>query len=457
MKMKKLLLSIVALLSLGSLSFAQSGVVDKPGFKSAEDSINYVKNTSYYKTYKKSNNYVDAYAFWKKIYENYPAQTKDIYIDGVDIIKANIEKAKTPDEKQKLVDELMRVYDNRIKYFGDDPQYGVDYILGSKIEDYVKFFGDKADYAQIYDWLKPVVDEKKEKTDPLALYYYSYSSLVKLSKDPSHKDTYIKDHFMVDDFYKQAIAAAKEAGNDDAVKNYEGFKQSAEQAFAASGAADCATMEKIYGPQIESKKTDKEFLQTVIGLLGSVGCTESTLYFSASEALYQIEPSASAALGIAGKAYKEGNTARAEKYYNEAINLSKDASEKGEVYYMLAVMAYDRGQYSTARNYANNAMANKKGFGAPMLLIANMYAATAKSVYPDDPILQRIVYCLVVDKASQAKAMDPSVTSQANSIINRYAGYYPAKEDIFMHPDLKAGQSFTVGGWIGETTTIRTK
>ena len=453
--MKKLLLSFAAMLSFSALSFAQ--VADKPGFKNAEDSINYVKQTSFYKTYKKSNNYIDAYSFWKKVYDQYPAQTKDIYIDGVDIIKDNIDNAKTPEDKQKFVDELMALYDNRIKYFGDDPKYGIDYILGSKIDDYIKYFGDKANYAQIYDWLKPVVADKKEHTDPLSLYYYIYSSVAKLSADPSLKETYVKDYFMVDDFYKKAIEAANAAGDTEGVKNYESFRKSSEELFASSGAADCATMEKIYGPQLAEKKGDKEFLSTVLGLLGGVGCTESNLYFAASEAMYQLEPSASAALGIAGKAYKEGNTARAEKYYNEAISLSKDANEKGEVYYMLAVMAYDRGQYSSARSYANQAMANKKGFGAPMLLIANMYAATAKSIYPDDPIRQRIVYCLVVDKAAQAKSIDPSVTSQANSIINRYAGYYPAQEDIFMHPDLKAGQSFTVGGWIGETTTIRVK
>ena len=455
--MKKLALSLVALLSFSALSFAQSNVADKQGFKNAEDSINYVKNTAYYKTYKKSNNYIDAYAFWKKIYDNYPAQTKDIYIDGVDILKDNIEHAKTPQDKQKYIDELMGVYDNRIKYFGDDPDYGIDYILGSKIDDYIKYFGEKADYAKVYEWLKPVVAEKKQQTDPLSLYYYSYSSLVKLSMDPNHKDTYIKDHFMVDGFYKEAIAAAQAAGDSKKEQNYTSFMQSAEAAFAASGAADCATMEKIYAPQIAEKKTDKEFLSTVLNLLAGVGCTESDLYFAASEAMYELEPSASAALGIAGKAFKEGNTARAEKYYNEAISLSKDASEKGEVYYILATMAYKRGQYGTARSYANSAMANKKGFGAPMLLIANMYAASAKSIYPDDPIRQRIVYCLVVDKASQAKAIDPSISGEANQVINRYAAYYPAKEDIFMHPDLKAGQSFTVGGWIGETTTIRVK
>ena len=455
--MKKLLLSFAALLTFGALSFAQAPAVDKAGFKSAEDSIKYTRNTTFYKVHKKNKNYVDAYNFWKIIYDNYPAQTKDIYVDGVDILRNRIDAAKTPEEKQKLVDELMSLYDNRIKFFGDDPDYGIDYILGSKIEDYIKYFGDKADYLKIYEWLKPVVADKKSHTDPLSLYYYTYASLVKLSLDPSHKETYVKDYFMVDNFYKEAIETGKAEGNDNKVANYESFRQSSEAAFAASGAADCATMEKIYAPQIEPKKTDKEFLSTVLTLLRSVGCTESDLYFAASEALYNIEPTASAALGIAGKAYKEGNTARAEKYYNEAINLSEDANEKGEVYYMLAVMAYDKGQYSTARNYAHNAMANKKGFGAPMLLIANMYAASAKSIYPDDPIKQRIVYCLVVDKAAQAKSIDPSVSAEANKIIGTYSAFYPAKEDIFMHPDYNTGQSFTVGGWIGETTTIRVK
>ena len=86
-----------------------------------------------------------------------------------------------------------------------------------------------------------------------------------------------------------------------------------------------------------------------------------------------------------------------------------------------------------------------------------MYASTASSIYPDDPVKQRVVYCLVVDKAARAKAIDPSVTAQANKLIGTYTAAYPAKEDIFMHPDLQEGQSFTVGGWIGETTTIRVR
>lgn len=454
--MKKFLLSMVTI-TVGVAAYAQTGVESNTPYGIGNDSIDCVKNITFYKTYAKSGSYADAYTFWKRVYDNCPAASKDTYIIGADILRWNIDNAKTPEEKKKFTEELMGMYDTRLKYFGDDPNYGIDYILGSKIADYVNYYGDEVDYAKIYDELKPVVMEKQSKTDPLALYYYSYSSLVKLSKDPSHKEQYVKDHFMVDGFYAEVIAAAKASGDASKVESYEGFKQSGEAAFAASGAADCETMERIYAPQIEEKKNDKDFLSTVVALLQSVRCTESPIYFSASEHLYNIEPSAKAALGIASKAYKDGQYDRAEKFYKEAISMSDDSSEKGEIYYMLGVLSFERGQFSQARTYANSAMSNKKGFGAPMLLIASMYASSARNIYPDDPIRQRIVYCLVVDKASQAKSIDPSVATEANRLIGQYSQHYPSKEDVFMHPDLNAGDSFTVGGWIGETTTIRTK
>lgn len=454
--MKKFLLSMVAI-TVGVAAYAQTGVESNTPYGIGNDSIDCVKNITFYKTYAKSGSYADAYTFWKRVYDNCPAASKDTYIIGADILRWNIENAKTPEEKKQFTEELMGMYDTRLKYFGDDPNYGIDYILGSKIADYVNYYGDDVDYAKIYDELKPVVMEKKSKTDPLALYYYSYSSLVKLSKDPSHKEQYVKDHFMVDGFYAEVIAAAKASGDASKVESYEGFKQSGEAAFAASGAADCETMERIYAPQIEEKKNDKDFLSTVVALLQSVRCTESPIYFSASEHLYNIEPSAKAALGIASKAYKDGQYDRAEKFYKEAISMSDDSSEKGEIYYMLAVLSFERGQFSQARTYANSAMSSKKGFGAPMLLIASMYASSARNIYPDDPIRQRIVYCLVVDKASQARSIDPSIATEANRLIGQYSQHYPSKEDVFMHPDLNAGDSFTVGGWIGETTTIRTK
>ncbi|MDO5016899.1 MAG: tetratricopeptide repeat protein [Porphyromonas sp.] len=458
MKRGILLLSAL-MMSLLSLSFAnaQTGVESGTPFGHGNDSIQCRRNITFYKTYHQSKNYKDAYDFWKKVYDACPAASKDTYIIGAELLNWKADQAQTPEEKKEWTNQLMEMYDTRIKYFGDDADNGIDYILGNKISDYMRLMGNESDYNMIYDWLSPVVKEMGAETDPLALSQFAYASMAKMFMDPSLKAKYVDDHMMVDGYYDQKIKEYQAAGNNNAVEAYSNYRQNAQAMFAQSGAASCDIMEQVYGPQVEAHKADKEFLSKTIALMQSVGCTESDVYFAMSEHLFNIEPTADAATGIANKAFKENNYSRAREYYEKAIDLSTDQSKTGEIYYMLAVMSYKQNSYSAARNYANQAMANKSGFGAPLLLIANMYAATAKSVYPDDPILQRIVYCLAVDKAQRAKAIDSTVASEANQLINTYSQHFPTKEDVFMHPDLNAGATFTVGGWIGETTTIRTR
>ena len=94
-------------------------------------------------------------------------------------------------------------------------------------------------------------------------------------------------------------------------------------------------------------------------------------------------------------------------------------------------------------------------YGAPYMLMGKMYAATSKSVYPNDPVLARAVYYAAIDKFKKAKSVDPSCADEANSLIASYSAHLPSTEEVFMHPDLEKGKSFTVGGWIGETTVVR--
>ncbi|MDD7438852.1 MAG: tetratricopeptide repeat protein [Bacteroidales bacterium] len=458
MKKGLLLLSalMVSLFSLVQVS-AQTGVASGTPFGHGNDSIQCRRNITFYKTYHQSQNFKDAYDFWKKVYDNCPGASKDTYIIGKELLNWKVDQAQSDAEKIQFVDQLMEMYDTRIKYFGDDENAGKDFILGDKVSDYMRHMGNATDYNKIYSWLAPVVKELGANTDPLALSQFAYASMAKMFMDPSLKEQYVNEHLMVDSYYDQKIKEYQASGNEKAVAAYQGYKENGQAMFAQSGAASCDVMEEVYGPQVESKKSDKEWLSKTVALLQSVGCVESDVYFAMSEHLFNLEPTPDAATGIANKAYKEGNFNRAREYYEKAIDLSSDNSKKGEIYYMLAVMSQKQGSFASARNYANQALNLKSNFGAPMILIANMYAASAKSIYPDDPIKQRIVYCLVVDKAQRAKAIDGSVAAQANDLIHSYSQHFPAKEDVFMHPDLNEGASFTVGGWIGETTTIRTK
>lgn len=55
---------------------------------------------------------------------------------------------------------------------------------------------------------------------------------------------------------------------------------------------------------------------------------------------------------------------------------------------------------------------------------------------------------------TESKSVDPSVAEEANKLIGTYAAHTPKDADLFFL-SLKKGDSVTIGGWIGETTTIR--
>lgn len=107
---------------------------------------------------------------------------------------------------------------------------------------------------------------------------------------------------------------------------------------------------------------------------------------------------------------------------------------------------------SQARSYAQKAISFNEDYGAPYILIAQLYAGNYK--WNDEPALNKCTFFAAIDKLQRAKAVDPSVAEEANKLISSYSAYTPEAKDLFML-GYKAGDRITIGGWIGETTTIR--
>ena len=93
-----------------------------------------------------------------------------------------------------------------------------------------------------------------------------------------------------------------------------------------------------------------------------------------------------------------------------------------------------------------------ENYGEPYILLAQMYGSNPN--WSDEPALNRCTYYVVIDKLQRAKAVDPSVTDKVNELIATYARHTPQAKDLFML-GYKAGDRITIGGWIGESTTIR--
>lgn len=425
----------------------QAPAEEEDNFEITEECI---MNISLFQQSAKNKQYADAVEPWYQVYNTCPNANKAIYTRGPQIVGWQIEQAQTDEEKAALKKILMEIYDKRIKYFGDDPQYPVAYILGQKGMDYCEYFTEDNLKLPAYDWLKQSIEGMGTKSSLNVVYKFAELANALYKSDPQkYAEQYIADYQFATDVLNKI---ANEPGNQYA-GNAKSYKDYIDNVFAVSGAADCAKLDELYAQTVANSQNDLDMLEKVMKLYRRVGCTESDVYFAAAESSHKLKPTAESAAGCAAMSAKKGNYKDAIDYYDQAVALAEDNDDKANYLYNNAVYAFNNlNQYSTARQYARRSLEVKPDQGRCYLLIGLMYAASKPY---DDAVLNKTVFWVAVDKFVKAKTVDPTVTDEANKLINSYSKYFPTTEEIFFHQELAKGKNFTVGGWIGETTTCR--
>ena len=401
-----------------------------------------VMNVSLFHEAVKNKMYADAYEPWWDVYKNCPNANKSIYSDGAKIVEALYQATSDKEEKERLAKLAIEMQDKRIKYFGKDPKYPKAYIRKC-LRESAEGMGIKSKMAVLkalvdvsYSLYKANPDDKAE--DLIGDYELASGLLADQAADPNNKN---------------AELAGKQ-------KDY------VDNIFAISGAADCKKLDDLYEDDVEDNKNNLDVLQKIVKLYKRVRCTESDVYFAACEAAHKLQPTDESAAGCASMAAKKGDYEAAVKYYDQAIQLATVEEEYEDVadyQYNAAVYCYSNlKRYPEARRYAQASIATltnlgmTKGQGRCYIIIGMAYAATR--LYGNDPkgtILNKTVYWAAVDKFVKAKQIDPSVEAAANDCISTYAKYFPTKEERFDLPNEFSGSTYYVGGWIGETTTIR--
>ncbi len=407
-------------------------------------------NISLFNESAKNKQYADALEPWNAVYRDCPGANKVIYSRGREIVQWELQQAKDAAAYEKVFNKLMGMYDNRIKYFGDDAKYPTAWILGIKAIDYIQFVKNDELKKPAYEMLAKSIEGlgANSEIDVLRLYVVLSNGIFKA--DATHAEKYISDFTKVNAILDEIISKPEMKTNAAAVE----LKPGLEQLFAQSGAADCNTMDKIFAEKVKQNLTNKEVLSNTVGLYRKVRCTEAEVYFSAALAQHKIEPSSESAAAMASMSYKKGEFQQAVAFNDEATKLATSNEDKAEFQFTNAqIILKEMNNFPRSREYARNALEYKPNMGKAYLLIGSMYARS-KNIY-SDPVLAKSVFWAAVDKFQKAKQVDASVTADANELIRTYSQYFPSKEDIFFQPQLAAGKSFTVGGWIGETTVCR--
>ncbi len=450
-------MKIFKLIVIGSLLsytvLAQTGRESQTRYGVGEDSIACLKNLSLYTEDFKNKNFDAAFPTWQEAFDNCPAATVNLYIDGVAMVTKKISDNKDPNVAEDLYQLLMKVYDQRIEYFGNHPRTPASDIKGFKAIDMLKYKrDDKEVIEEAYNLLDEAVSAGKNNAHMAFLATFMNTSVTMFKMDKIDAEKLIKDYTAVTDGLDSQLADQTRARFHEQLERIKG---GVESLFANSGAADCETIDRIFGPQLEEKKFELAWLKLVSRLLMREDCEDSKLLYQVSEYQHNIEPSAASAYGLAKMYLKSNDLKRSIEFFEEAVKLSENDNQRADFLRQLALIHLSDENYAQSRRNALRAIEARPDWGAPYIIIGKAYAASANTIGSKE-VEKKSAYWAAVDKFMKAKAVDSSVAEEANELIRIYSAHFPATDEIFFE-GLEVGSAYTVGGWIKEVTSIRAK
>lgn len=449
--MKKGIKAVFFLLMIGLLPFSNVKAQENEdstskgiskGPKYGSDSAATVMHLSLYREFFKQKNFKDAYPHWKWVFVNGPMSSQNVYIDGIKMVSARIDECKEPAKRDLLVDTLMQVYDQRITYFGRE-----GYVLGRKGYDLYTYRPEKTE--QIYQILKKSVELTGNKSEgsPLVYYFRSIIGMVDLQK--LEKSAIVDGYDQISQIIDFNIK--ENAQNAEKLASWENIKGNIESTFEPY--ATCPDLVAMYQKKYAESPDDIELLKKITNILERKDCTKEDLFFTATESLHKLQPSAQSAYLMGKLSLQKEQMSNAAEYMQEAANLYEDDADKIKALELLANINFNQRNFQLARTNALKILQLNPNYGKAYMLIGDLYAASASMCTGDD-LGGNTVFWVAVDKYQRARSVDPSVEADANAKISQYARHFPASGDLFFR-DLIEGNSYTVGCWINESTTIR--
>ncbi len=395
------------------------------------------------------NRYEEAYNVLKDAVALDPSQLQASYLDAY--FRATIDMVKNGKaESMTVIDvyqELSEVLDNNIDALAEAAAGEVSDPTGLTEKELVEAWGEPSHVETVEYKGSPAKD-------------LNYGNIV-VKLITEHVDTIVDPEgkmvvTIVNEHVDTIMDPKKEVGKKyakatNSIRNYKGAKSNLDNLFQPY--ASCEDLIRVFSAKMKETPNDVALLKRITTILDKKDCTESKLFLDAAVKLNELEPSPEAAYSLGIKFFKEKEWSKAATFFDQATKTDNN-DRKYRAYRNLGMCYQNMGSNGKARDLFRRAAQVDPTNGEPYLLIADLYASSAKQF--NGAIEKGSVYWAAVDKCNKAKSVDPSCAGRANAMIGRLSAGFPDMKDIFFN-DYHEGQSYNVGGWIGETTTIRAR
>lgn len=481
------LMAVTFLVGMALGAAAQTTMPEIVDAKYGVDSVASIQNQSLYREsfkqwkaakYAKEAVSPEMITAWRFVLLNAPRMSEMTYSDGQKIMEYLISSTKDKALRSAYVDTLMMMHDLRIACFPTkkDGSSQEAFIKGRKGYDLITWAPDR--FEEAYNIMKGAIDEDVNQLQAFMLDKYFLTVTDMAKNDKLEKMTVIENYQMLSDVLDEKIKVLVEneaqlmetkeqveASNDSEaianlnkqvekidkdITNFKGVKANIDNLFQPF--ASCEDLIKVFTAKMQERPDDIALLKNITTILEKKDCSDSKLFLEASMKLYDLEPTPESAYNLGVKLFSEKKYGQAASYFEQATS-AENIERVYKAYRNLAYCYMNTKGYSKAREAARKAASKDPTAGEPYIIIGTLYAMSAPEIGSGD-FEGRVAYWAAVDKFERAKQIDPSVASRANELIRSYSPHFPTRENIFFN-DYAEGQSYTVGGWINETTTIR--
>lgn len=431
MKSLKLTHIVITFLILAPISFSNAQCND---WKWPEDKATAEEKNVLYTDALRNSNFEAAKGPHQWLLKNAPDLNTAIYINGDKIYKGLMESVEDEAKKQMYFDSLILMYDMRIQYCGEEN----DVIIRKAYETYRQNVRKKNELKNILDLFDKAYELNGNKLDYyvilpyMSVVVYNAQYLENLSEEEI-LDRYDKIMGVID--YNLGLGKNTERFND--------YKSKVDGLLVKVVTVDCDFVRTNLGPKFNENPDDLKLAKKVFGFMLNGKCTDDPMWLEAGKRIQSKEPEFGLAKNI-GLKLKGVNNAEAEKFFMDAIGLTDDPGDKADMYIQIGTLKSG----SAAREMYRKALAadptKKEAHGAIGYLYYQSFETCAEK---SDIVKDRGVFLAAYDKFAKAGN---------TQMMNASKEQFPSKEEVFTY-NYTSGNSISVGCWINESTTIRTR
>jgi tetratricopeptide (TPR) repeat protein len=435
--------------NINAIADKASAKCDGPIWGLGEDSVKAVTNYSLYREYLKQNNYKDAVVGWRHVFFNAPAARQTTHIDGITMFEEFAKNAEGA-AKEAYIDTLLAIYEVRMNCFGKTPDL---YMRKT----FAWFTHRKAGndmfvyelFNQTFDLFKNDKESNIYDISPAFLYPWAAMAVTVNKMKKIDDDKVFEIYEIINDIADHNMAKGNNVGQ------YKGAADKVAEFLDKYGYLDCNSLTDLATKKYNADKNNIANVLNAYKILRGGKCYDAPIFLEVAEKVVKEQPSPQLYTFLAKKYSENKNWDRAIDYMLKSAEMQEDKSAKAQDFYSVAQFYQLKGDFPSARTYANRAADNRPGWGDPYILIGRLYASSGSRCGSGTGWDSQVVVWPAIDMWNKAKSVDPSAAGEAQRLINQYSQYMPSQADVFMRPDVEVGESYTVGCWINVTTTVR--